>query len=271
MGREQQPGPIWARPEPGARRPRLSRGQIAAAALRIADREGFASVSMRRVAAELDAGTMSLYHYLRTKDDLIALMDDALMAEALIPAAELPTDWWEAMTLIARRTRVVLIRHPWALSSLQAAAFGPNAMRHFEQSLASVATTGLDAAAKFELLALVDDYVFGSALHTVEALRRAALAAADPEAVRVAIEFGMAQLRTGDLPEMAALMGDADPGTGIALSEGPPMGRERLDEQFERGLQTLLGGAAARYGLSGRVKGSEPSAASDRAAGRASR
>src|SRR5271165_563117 len=55
----------------------LTREKIAAAALSIADKEGFEAVSMRRVARELKAGTMSLYYYVRTKDDLIAVMDDA--------------------------------------------------------------------------------------------------------------------------------------------------------------------------------------------------
>ena len=40
----------------------LSREEIAAAALAIADAEGFQAVSMRRVAPALNAGTMSLYY-----------------------------------------------------------------------------------------------------------------------------------------------------------------------------------------------------------------
>ena len=55
--------PIWARPEPGERRARRAREQIAQAAIAIADAEGFEAVSMRRIAAELGAGTMTLYHY----------------------------------------------------------------------------------------------------------------------------------------------------------------------------------------------------------------
>src|SRR4029079_16514292 len=52
---------VWTRPEPPARRPRYTREQIAVTAMGIADREGFAAVSMRRLATELDAGTMTLY------------------------------------------------------------------------------------------------------------------------------------------------------------------------------------------------------------------
>src|SRR5579863_10787768 len=91
----------------------LSRETIAAAALVIADAEGFQAVSMRRVGQELNVGTMSLYYYVKTKDDLIAVMDDALMGEALLPS--LPKDWRRAMFEIAQRTHAVYIRHPWAL------------------------------------------------------------------------------------------------------------------------------------------------------------
>ena len=89
-------GPIWARPEPGARRARFTREQIAEAALAVADKDGFDAVSMRRVASELGAGTMTLYHYVQTKDELVALMDNAIMGELLVPDDELSTDWREA-------------------------------------------------------------------------------------------------------------------------------------------------------------------------------
>ena len=48
----------------------LNREKIAAAALAIADAEGFACVSMRRLAQELLVGTMSLYYYVGTKAEL---------------------------------------------------------------------------------------------------------------------------------------------------------------------------------------------------------
>ena len=60
---------------------------------------------MRRLAQELEVGTMSLYYYVKTKDDLIAAMDDALMAEALLPS--LPKGWRRAITEIATRTHSV--------------------------------------------------------------------------------------------------------------------------------------------------------------------
>src|ERR1700722_16400026 len=95
---------------------KLSRESIAAAALAIADAEGFAAVSMRRVAQEMGVGTMSLYYYVKTKDDLVAVMDDALMGEILVPS--LPKGWKRAIAEIAARTLAVYLRHPWALVSM---------------------------------------------------------------------------------------------------------------------------------------------------------
>ena len=51
--------------------------------MRIADAEGIDALSMRRLAAELDAGTMTLYHYVHTKDELLALVTDAVMGEVV--------------------------------------------------------------------------------------------------------------------------------------------------------------------------------------------
>lgn len=204
---------------------------------------------MRRIAAELGTGAMTLYNYVRTKDELVALMDDALMAEVLVPNGELPSQWREAMSLIARRTRAVMRRHPWALTSLQQAQFGPNAMRHVEQTLTALATTDLATAAKLDLMGLVDDYVFGNVLRTSESRRRKSDADANPATTAAIIEFGMAQLRTGAFPHTVALLGGTDLAEFPKDAPGPPMDEDGLNEQFERGLDALLDGAAARWSI----------------------
>jgi AcrR family transcriptional regulator len=193
---------------------RLSREKIATAALAIADREGFEALSMRRVAHELNAGTMSLYYYVKTKDDLIAAMDDALMAEALLPS--LPEGWQRAMMAIAKRTHAVFIRHPWALAAMLSAPPGINAMRHMEQCLEALAETSMTEKQKITLLAMVDDFVFG------HALREAATDAT------IDMEFAAAQLATGAFPRLTEMFGGG-----------------RIDakkDRFERGLRALLAG-----------------------------
>ncbi|GAA1281629.1 GntR family transcriptional regulator [Planotetraspora silvatica] len=235
---------IWTRREPGSRRPKFTRDQIASTALAIADAEGFAAVSMRRIAGEVGAGTMTLYHYVRTKDELVALMDDAIMGEVLIPADEFPAHWYDALTAVAVRTWDVLMRHPWALNSLQNAPAGPNAMRHFEQSLAALAGTGLDAPAKFALLSMVDDYVSGNVLRSAE-VRTANAASDGDEVFEEAMRFAESQYASGDFPYTEALFGGEDPRKVFPRLLG---GRSERD-RFRHGLAVLLDGAAARMGL----------------------
>jgi AcrR family transcriptional regulator len=199
---------------------RLSRQKIAAAALAIADREGFDALSMRHVAQELKVGTMSLYYYVKAKDDLIAVMDDALMGEALLPS--LPKDWRRAMMAIARRTHAVFIRHPWALVGMLSAPPGLNAMRHMEQCLEALAETSMTAKRKITLLATVDDFVFG------HALREAATDAT------IDVSFAEAQLATGAFPRLAEVFG----GRRIDANK----------DRFERGLRALLDAAVASEG-----------------------
>lgn len=157
---------IWTRKEPPGRRPRFSRDQIAATAVRIADADGIAALSMRRLAAELDAGTMTLYHYVRTKDELLSLVTDAVMGEAVLTdETELPGDWRAALTVIARRTRDVLLAHPWILDITDDPPIGPNSVRHFDQSLQAVTSLPMDLEGRLDVLSAVDEYVFGHCLN----------------------------------------------------------------------------------------------------------
>jgi AcrR family transcriptional regulator len=244
MARLEDSALIWTRPEPGSRKPKFTREQLASTALAIADAEGFAAVSMRRIASELGAGTMTLYYYVRTKDELVALMDDALMSEVLIPAGEFPAHWFAALTAIAERTWDALMRHPWALNALQNAAPGPNAMLHFEQSLAALAGTTLSDPDKFALIALVDDVVHGNVLRTAE-MRSASADPPDERAVEEAIRYGQVQLATGRFPHTEALFGGQDPRAVFPRLLGSRSDRDR----FRAGLSMLLHGAAARLNL----------------------
>src|ERR1700750_3099854 len=62
-------------------KPGLSLERIVAAAVRMADAEGLDAVSMNRVAKELGTGAMSLYRYVESKQELLALMIDAAIGE----------------------------------------------------------------------------------------------------------------------------------------------------------------------------------------------
>ncbi len=221
---------------------KLSREQIAAAALAIADAQGFEAVSMRKIATVLGSGTMSLYHYVRTKDDLLALMDDAIMGEVLVSPGQLPEHWRGAITMIAQRTNVTLSRHPWAMTALMQGRPGPNGVRHFEQSLSAFKDTKLDAPEKFMVIMTVDDYVFGHVMRSTVTRNWA------PEDEQVATEamlaLTMEQVATGKFPQIAALVGDDPKATFDRL--GPALAPAT---RFDIGLQAILDGLAQKYRL----------------------
>lgn len=222
---------VWARPEPGARQTRLTRDEIAAAALRIVDAEGFDALSMRRLAAELGVGTMSLYHYVHTKDELLALLSDAVMGEMLVPEGELPGDWRAALTAIARRTRDTLLRHPWVLDLRDEAAPGPNSIRHYDQSMQAVSGLDVSLREQADLVAAVDEYVFGYCMHARETDRAG-------EAPDFLIEFFDRMIDTGRYPALAAIRDRY--GSRGAFAE---IQRARSDpDRFERNLRRLLDG-----------------------------
>jgi AcrR family transcriptional regulator len=228
---------LWMRPSPSARRPRFNRETIAAAAMRIADTEGFAAVSMRRIATELDAGTMTLYHYVRTKDELLTLVVDAVMGEVVIPASEpIPTDWRAALTMVADRTRAALERHPWILDITDDPVVGPNSVRHFDQTLQAVASLPLGLADKFDVVSAVDEYVFGYCLQ-----HRNSELSAEPSFDADLVAYVRGLVDTGDYPQLAAVTREYGLEEGWRLIDA----HMRDPQRFTRNLTRLLDGIAA--------------------------
>lgn len=155
---------IWERVGRPARgpHPSLTHERIARAAVAIADDEGIESVSMRKVAARLGAGTMSLYRYVEGKDDLIDLMADQVYGEAVCEPHS--GNWRTDLARIARDIRSVTLRHPWLANARFPTArptFGPNLLRVFEHTLAAVGGIGLDIDGMIDAWMTVNAFVQG--------------------------------------------------------------------------------------------------------------
>lgn len=208
-------GLVWDESEEGRRRP-LTRARIVRAAIEIADADGLEAVTIRRVAAALDARPMSLYTHVASKDDLVAMMLNEVGGELLVPGP-LPDDWREALRAIARRAHAAYLAHPWMLAAFgRRPRVGPNHLRRAEQSAAAVAGLPLDPDDAWTALRIVHEWTIGHAVHVVT-LREddqleAQLRAADPD----------------EFPQMARVF---------------PTGRGRAhDADFERALEVVLDG-----------------------------
>lgn len=224
---------VWTRSAPGSRKPRFSRAEIAAVAISIADAEGFEAVSMRRIATELGAGTMTLYHYVRTKDELLEILVDALLGEVvLLDPARLPRDWKAAITMIATRSRDAIRRHPWVLDLAEMPGIGPNALRHMDQSLQALSSLDAPLELKLDLVTAVDEYVYGFCLH-----ERQDAAEAHPREVQ---EYLVSQVNPREHPALAGLMEELG-------DELWPRVERHLSAtgRFERNIERLLAGFEA--------------------------
>ena len=138
---------------------------IGAAGVRIADAEGLAAVSMRRLAAEVGFTTMALYRYVQSKAEVLALLMDCAYG---LPAEPVVTDWRPAIAAWATANRDIILAHPWILEiRITEPPLTPSQITWMERGLAALAGTGLGEQEKLSSILLVDVFVRGQTQLTV--------------------------------------------------------------------------------------------------------
>ncbi|MFJ8444199.1 TetR/AcrR family transcriptional regulator C-terminal domain-containing protein [Kitasatospora griseola] len=210
----------------------LTTDRIVAAAVEIADHEGLDALSMRRVAAELDAATMSLYRHVPDKDGLVNLMMEQVFTAVGFSATDAELPWRARLELAARQLWDVFRAHPWLASALSMTRPQPlsNALPFGEWVLSTLAAEGLDLQTVLTAYLTLFNYVRGTALNLE--MEAAAEAATGQDA-----EAWMDQQE----PQFMELV--AEHPTFLRLTrEGYDFD---LDQLFEFGLQRLLDGFAA--------------------------
>jgi len=221
--KEPEPTLVWERPEPPSRPAPspLSRELIVRAAIGLADADGLEAVSLRKVAAALDAGPMRLYRYLSTKEELLDLMADAVYAEIRTdgPAG----DWRATLRSFAERTREATLRHEWFADLLGGRPhLGPEELATLEAVLAALHRTpgvdGVDAA--WHAANTVDAYVVGAVRKEIAELRAERDSGLDERQWQRAVgPYLERMLATGRYPALAETVrrgATDDPGTVFA-------------------------------------------------------
>jgi AcrR family transcriptional regulator len=216
----------------------LSQERIVAAALAIADSEGLAAVSMRRVAHELGVATMSLYRYVPGKDDLVMLIADAAFAEDKLPATP-PYGWRARLEVVARLQWKIYHKHPWLAGamSITRPQLVPNGMAHTEWTLQAIDGLGLSPEMSLVVAVTVIGYVRGVAVSLEMETQAEQDTGLSNDAYMAAQE---AQFR-------AVFAGGAFP-TLARMSVQPEIDLG-LDTLFEFGLARLLDGLAMFLGV----------------------
>jgi AcrR family transcriptional regulator len=227
---------VWARPRPERDRPALSRAAIVREAIAMLDAQGVEALSMRKLGARLNAGATSLYRHVATKDELMELAVDEVVAEITVPPAGDP-GWRAAVTEAARSFRATALRHPWVASVLGQAGLaylGPNLMSLTERLAALFTAVGFpDPSGAIDT---VLSYVIG--MSTTEAAWLTTVArSGETEAAFIARLMPAAQQAAADYENLAG---------AYAAAAQVPDPAEIRDLKFAYGLDVILDGLALR-------------------------
>ncbi|MFJ8230687.1 TetR/AcrR family transcriptional regulator [Streptomyces sp. NPDC094448] len=156
---------LGERPTRGPK-PGLTLDAIVDKGIAVADAEGLAAVSMRRIANELGTGTMSLYRYVPGKAELLDLMLDKVSDPGdweTGPDEEEP-GWREALEEMARGYLTLYQEHPWLLRINQArTVLGPSTVRSLDVALYTLRGMLLTDPEKISVIISVQSLVSGVA------------------------------------------------------------------------------------------------------------
>ncbi|MEU4050365.1 TetR/AcrR family transcriptional regulator C-terminal domain-containing protein [Streptomyces olivaceus] len=209
--------------------------RILRTAVELADTDGLQALTMRRLAAELDLGPMSLYRYVAGKEELLTQMADLVFGDLGLPE-EGPRGWRAKLELVARQQWRLCRRHLWLphVVSFTRPALVPNMMAHTEWTLRAM--DGLDLPMDVRL----QETLTLHALVITVALSKADEVRAERNSGMTLNRWSDSQrtrrrelLESGRFPLLATLADDAAPD---------------LDVLFEYGLARHLDGFAALVG-----------------------
>ena len=201
---------------------RLTFDEIVDAAAKLVAEEGIEALSMRRLAARCGVGAMTLYGYVRTKEELLGALANRFFGDVELPDARV-ADWREQIAQVFRSVRRVFLEHPELVPIVAAQRMdGISAYRGAELVLGALRSAGLgdqDVVSAFDALTSL---TIGS-VQRESGLKNAAGAGAMP---------GVTGLSREEFPNVISL-------TGQLMTRDP-------QRDFETGLDLLIRGIASR-------------------------
>jgi AcrR family transcriptional regulator len=194
----------------------LTTDTIAAAAIAVVDRDGYATLSMRTVARELGMSTMALYRYLDDRGELERLIVDHMWAPVSV---DVPADgpWNGQITILTGRVRDTAKAHPETVPLLLRHRHSSRRSLEWIEAMLGVLTgAGFTSSARVIAQRTIVNYLVGA----IQAERLAALDGAGTTA--------MAALPRTEFPHLHDIARTA--------------GKLTPDTEFRRGLAIILKG-----------------------------
>jgi TetR/AcrR family tetracycline transcriptional repressor len=195
----------------------LSRDVLIETGLRLLDEVGLDGLTVRRLATELGVQSPALYWHVKTKQELLDGMADAIIQSAGMGPPRGGESWQEWLRRRARGYRRALLAHRDGARVVAAARRMPGALGEFEGELTAMVALGFTPVLALRTITALGNYLNGYVLQ-----EQAGVAAGDPDA--------------GDL--LATV-----PTLAAALRAG---GNPMAEASFEHGLTLLIAGTEAQ-------------------------
>jgi AcrR family transcriptional regulator len=218
----------------------LTRDRVLEVATQLIERSGVGQLSMRALARDLDVGVMTLYGYIRTKDELLDSVTDAILRQ-LDLTVDPASPWDQQLATIFTRLLDSLDRQPGARELLLLrSAEGPASDQVRETVIRILRSAGYTPAQSLHALAILYSFTLG-------------YAATSHRSRAASHEFGQVNVRTS--PYLAEAL--------LAYPE------RTTRETYTTGLQFLIDGIAANLDRNdpgtvvGPMDGSSPTVAED--------
>jgi DNA-binding transcriptional regulator YhcF (GntR family) len=206
-------GTVVRAPDPPPRRRapdrELSTDRIVATGMAVADAEGLEAVSMRRLAAELGVGPMSLYRHVAGREALEQLLVRAVLRADPLPEPG-PPGWRAKLELVSRLQWRAYRAHPWLpeLISMTRPLLVPEAMAHTEWTLQALAEVPLTPAERVREALTLPAIVRGLAATVAAEARAERETGQDNDQWWVMLDVEVrALLGSGRFPQLAAAQG----------------------------------------------------------------
>ena len=231
---------LWGRQETGRRGPkqRLSTDAVVGAAIALADAEGLAALSMRRVAETMGVSPMSLYTYVPSKAELVDLMFDRALGASADPDDSVE-GWRAKLAFIARQRWALVERHPWFLDMpLHRPPLGPNVLHKAEVLMGALDGAGL-AGPDLSLVAEARPHYNTGAQQSARDARDAEAQSGltDEQWIEMIRPVLEEHFDAATYPALARM--------GEARKQSLPVSRSERTARFEFGLERVLDGLEA--------------------------
>ena len=210
-------------------RPRLTRQDVLATALRLIDEDGVDALTMRRLGRALDRDPMRLYRFAASKGELLDGVVELVLEELEVPSSAPAQGWSEVLRATAHRYRRIALRHPHIVPLLVTRPLATplglrpvGTLRPLEALLELLVSAGFEPHGALHAYRLYMGFLQGHVLTELQERVH------DPDETDALLRLGLYRLPPREFPRLRSL--------ATALAEFD--GAQELDE----GLDIVLGG-----------------------------